>query len=161
MSAAFVDGDPDDPAPGADPDAAGRGEPRVPRAVGTLAEEMSLLASALEATRRDPEGAARGVGGRGQPCPSCGSAGPPSCTWCPLCRGVGLVRTLGPETLRSLADVTGLLSDGLRRVAGWLTEEAPTPAGGSGHGGEPGPGRGGGGQGPGPTPRGEGGEGEA
>lgn len=133
MSAAFLDGDPEDPTSGT-----GRGPKGPPaegrRRVGSLDEEMALLASALEATRgttTDDE-RPRGAVPREPPCPTCGNlpggpTSPSTCTWCPVCRGVGLVRTLGPETLRSLADVASLLSEGLRRAATWIAEEAPPP----------------------------------
>jgi hypothetical protein len=56
-----------------------------------------------------------------------------TCTWCPLCRGVELVKGLSPETLRSLADVATLAATTFADLAARHTpsarseEEAPPP----------------------------------
>lgn len=40
-----------------------------------------------------------------------------SCAYCPICRGVGLARTLTPETLGRLADVAALAATALTDLA--------------------------------------------
>lgn len=56
-----------------------------------------------------------------------------TCTWCPLCRGVELVKGLSPETLRSLADVATLAATTFADLAARHSpsarseEEAPPP----------------------------------
>ena len=39
----------------------------------------------------------------------------PFCTWCPLCRGAAVVRSLSPETLARLADLADPGRDGAHR----------------------------------------------
>jgi hypothetical protein len=46
--------------------------------------------------------------------------GPPSnCTFCPLCRGIGLLRSVRPETVDLLADLAMSVAASLREVALW------------------------------------------
>ncbi len=42
----------------------------------------------------------------------------PFCTWCPLCRGAAVVRSLSPETLTKLADLATLAASVLTDLAG-------------------------------------------
>jgi hypothetical protein len=53
-----------------------------------------------------------------------GSRHDPSCTWCPLCRGAAVVRSLSPETLAKLADLATLAATVLTDLA------SSRPAGG-------------------------------
>ena len=53
-----------------------------------------------------------------------GSGHDPSCTWCPLCRGAAVVRSLSPETLTKLADLATLAATVLTDLA------SSRPAGG-------------------------------
>ena len=48
----------------------------------------------------------------------------PFCTWCPLCRGAAVVRSLSPETLAKLADLASLAATVLTDLA------SSRPAGG-------------------------------
>lgn len=48
-----------------------------------------------------PEGGSPGAGPDG-------AAHDPLCTWCPLCRGAAVVRSLSPQTLAKLADLATL-----------------------------------------------------
>ena len=41
----------------------------------------------------------------------------PFCTWCPLCRGAAVVRSLSPETLAKLADLATLAATVLAELA--------------------------------------------
>ena len=45
----------------------------------------------------------------------------PFCTWCPLCRGAAVVRSLSPETLARLADLAALAATVLTDLAGSRT----------------------------------------
>ncbi len=53
-----------------------------------------------------------------------GSGHDPFCTWCPLCRGAAVVRSLSPETLAKLADLATLAATVLTDLA------SSRPAGG-------------------------------
>ena len=46
-----------------------------------------------------------------------GSGHDPFCTWCPLCRGAAVVRSLSPETLAKLADLATLAATVLTEIA--------------------------------------------
>ena len=46
-----------------------------------------------------------------------GAAHDPFCTWCPLCRGAAVVRSLSPETLTRLADLATLAASVLADLA--------------------------------------------
>ena len=127
------------------------GAERWDEQVGSVADEAGRLLESLRRTAA--ESAARGSAGddgpdAAGPAPAAGSApasGPaaggrpaaasaadpdgsghdPFCTWCPLCRGAAVVRSLSPETLARLADLASL-------AATVLTELAATrPASGS------------------------------
>jgi hypothetical protein len=74
-------------------------------------------------------GAGEGAAERGMPgATSAGgpdrSAHDPFCTWCPLCRGAAVVRSLSPETLGKLADLATLAATVLTDLA------SSRPAGG-------------------------------
>ncbi|HET7822049.1 MAG TPA: hypothetical protein VFL10_11050 [Ornithinibacter sp.] len=56
----------------------------------------------------------------------------PFCTWCPLCRGAAVVRSLSPETLGKLADLAALAATVLTDLAGSRPAGgAPASTGGS------------------------------
>jgi hypothetical protein len=46
-----------------------------------------------------------------------------TCTWCPVCRSVGVLRTVSPETLGRLADLAGAAATVLADLATRHTEE--------------------------------------
>jgi hypothetical protein len=95
----------------------------------------SLRRSAAEAAERAPVGedgpdAAAPGSASGSPgsesggMPGAGAAaGPdaaphdPFCTWCPLCRGAAVIRSLSPETLARLADLASLAATVLTDLA--------------------------------------------
>ncbi len=94
-----------------------------PDAVGPTTAAGSTPASRAAGA----SGAGAGEGGM----PGAGSAsGPdgsghdPFCTWCPLCRGAAVVRSLSPETLAKLADLATLAASVLTDLA------SSRPAGG-------------------------------
>jgi hypothetical protein len=64
------------------------------------------------------------------PAPAPADAAPtphdPFCTWCPLCRGAAVVRSLSPETLARLADLATLAASVLTDLAS--SRPAPGPA---------------------------------
>lgn len=66
-----------------------------------------------------------------------GGAGPdvpahdPSCTWCPLCRGAAVIRSLSPQTLARLADLASLAATVLTELAGSRPADGSTASGGS------------------------------
>ena len=65
--------------------------------------------SAGDPTGRHPAGLGSG--------PEGGAAHDPFCTWCPLCRGAAVVRSLSPETLTRLADLAGVAASVLADLA--------------------------------------------
>jgi hypothetical protein len=80
-----------------------------------------------EAQDRQPQGSgANGMTAEGT-CSQCGAdrdANPgdgsaSNCTFCPLCRGIGLLRSVRPETVDLLADLAMSVAAGLREVAVW------------------------------------------
>ncbi|KRF25214.1 hypothetical protein [Phycicoccus sp. Soil803] len=114
-------------------------------AVGTVAEEAARLLDALGgwATSAQagyaagPGHAASGTDGSGteepgthaggadSTTPRCSSCGAPSgvgqavaCQLCPVCQGIGLLRSVRPETVDRLADLAGALAATLRDIAG-------------------------------------------
>ena len=75
------------------------------------------------ADREAPGGSPTGV------CSVCGADGdqtPASCTLCPLCRGIALLRSVRPETVDLLADLALSLAASLRDVA--MRSRASAPA---------------------------------
>jgi len=126
------------------------GAERWDEQVGSVADEAgrlleSLRRSAAEAAARPPEGedgpdAAASGSASGSPrsgAPSAGmpgagaDAGPdgaahdPFCTWCPLCRGAAVIRSLSPETLTRLADLASLAATVLTELAGSRPQGRP------------------------------------
>ena len=119
------------------------GAERWDEQVGSVADEAGRLLESLRRTAA--ESAARGsadddVPDAAGPAPAAGSApasGPaaggrpaaasaadpegsghdPFCTWCPLCRGAAVVRSLSPETLAKLADLATLAASVLTDLA--------------------------------------------
>jgi hypothetical protein len=111
------------------------GAERWDEQVGSVADEATRL---LESLRRSAEAAAQSAAAdppaadsaadeeasdAGVP-DSNSSAAPepaahdPFCTWCPLCRGAAVVRSLSPETLTRLADLAALAATVLTDLAG-------------------------------------------
>jgi hypothetical protein len=119
--------------------------------VGSVAEEAARLLDAVqgwagshgyaggpepdESAPHDdpPHDTAAGAAHR---CPTCGaqdSAGQAVvCQLCPVCQGIGLLRSVRPETVDRLADLAGALAATLREVAG--NRRSATPHDGAGDG---------------------------
>jgi hypothetical protein len=57
-----------------------------------------------------------------------------TCQLCPVCQGIGLLRSVRPETVDRLADLAGALAATLRDIAGQRRAD-----GGSGHPSSPAP----------------------
>jgi hypothetical protein len=116
------------------------GAERWDEQVGSVADEATRL---LESLRRSAEAAAQsaaadppaadvaaGESPAGDEAPHAGgpesnssdapapAAHDPFCTWCPLCRGAAVVRSLSPETLTRLADLAALAATVLTDLAG-------------------------------------------
>lgn len=104
--------------------------------VGSVADEAARL---LESLRRSAETAASEAAAASAthdepdavpapPAPAPADAAPhdPFCTWCPLCRGAAVVRSLSPETLARLADLATLAASVLTDLAS--SRPAPGPA---------------------------------
>ncbi len=53
----------------------------------------------------------------------------PACTWCPLCRGAAVVRSLSPETLTRLADLAALAATVLTDLASTRRPADPAASG--------------------------------
>ena len=64
-------------------------------------------------------------------CGHCGAADgggrPVTCQWCPVCQGIGLLRSVRPETVDRLADLAGALATALRDVATHTRDRAAGP----------------------------------
>jgi hypothetical protein len=124
-------------------------------AVGTVAEEAARLLDALGGwatstqagyaakpapsaaprAQDDPEqdSSAARPGGPESRCESCGAENgmgqAVTCQLCPVCQGIGLLRSVRPETVDRLADLAGALAATLRDLAGQRradAEAAPT-----------------------------------
>jgi hypothetical protein len=133
--------------------------------VGSVADEAGRL---LESLRRSAAEAADRPGdqGRAADVPPTGSGSPgaespsgrmpgaadapapgpdgahdPFCTWCPLCRGAAVVRSLSPETLAKLADLAGLAATVLTDLASSRAPAGPpaSTGGSDGSDGNPAP----------------------
>jgi hypothetical protein len=100
--------------------------------VGSVAEEAARLLDAVEGwagshgyAAGSPEPAAApedgGQDGAPHPCPTCGAQNGAGqavvCQLCPVCQGLGLLRSVRPETVDRLADLAGALAATLREVA--------------------------------------------
>jgi hypothetical protein len=91
--------------------------------------------------REEQDREEQGSGATGKPadgvCSQCGADSsevhgdgvPSNCTFCPLCRGIGLLRSVRPETVDLLADLAMSVAASLREVALWSrTSETTSPA---------------------------------
>lgn len=90
----------------------------------------------------EAEGGADGIGtdsgtsgGAGSTTPRCSSCGAENgvgqavaCQLCPVCQGIGLLRSVRPETVDRLADLAGALAATLRDIAGQRRADAATAA---------------------------------
>lgn len=99
--------------------------------VGSVADEAARL---LESLRRTAETAAHEAAAdpptddEPDAVPAAAAAAAPHdpfCTWCPLCRGAAVVRSLSPETLARLADLATLAASVLTDLAS--SRPAPAP----------------------------------
>lgn len=111
-------------------------DPRLDAAVGSVAEEATRLLEALGRTS-----ASSTAGATGDPSdvadeevadgPTSGAAqhvhvamgDAQTCSWCPVCRSVGALRTVSPETLTRLADLADAAATVLADLATRHTEE--------------------------------------
>jgi hypothetical protein len=112
-------------------------------AVGSVAEEAARLLDALggwaSSTQagyaakaahepaapdedRPDDRSGRHGGRHGSRCESCGAENgvgqAVTCQLCPVCQGIGLLRSVRPETVDRLADLAGALAATLRDIAG-------------------------------------------
>ena len=76
-------------------------------------------------------------------CDQCGAANATgqavTCQWCPVCQGIGLLRSVRPDTVERLADLAGALATALRDVATHTRAAGPPrSAGSAGSPGSPG-----------------------
>lgn len=103
--------------------------------VGSVAEEAARLLEALggwASTAQDAYAARAAADAAGGPadapeahpqsrCESCGAENGAGqavvCTLCPLCQGIGLLRSVRPETVDRLADLAGAVATALRDLA--------------------------------------------
>jgi hypothetical protein len=87
-------------------------EARIDAAVGSVAEEATKLLEALG--KSDQEDHVHVPMGEAE-----------SCSWCPVCRGVTLLRGASPETLGRLADLATTAATVLADLASRHTESSP------------------------------------
>jgi hypothetical protein len=92
-----------------------------------------------EATDNPSDGACSQCGA--QPGDTRGDDIPSSCQLCPLCRGIGLLRSVRPETVDLLADLAMSVAAGLRDLALWSRASEPSSPATPGPGGSPDPDR--------------------
>ena len=113
-------------------------------AVGTVAEEAARLldalggwaASAQSGYAARPAHAATAPGeGADSTTPRCESCGAENgvgqavaCQLCPVCQGIGLLRSVRPETVDRLADLAGALAATLKDIAGQRRAASGTTA---------------------------------
>lgn len=112
---------------------------RLDAAVGSVAEEAAKLLEAFGRSAAGPKGDAEPAGSDGDARAdhvhiAMGDA--QTCSWCPVCRSVTLLRGVSPETLGRLADLAAAAATVLADLAARQTEgagETPTPAPASSH----------------------------
>ncbi len=111
-------------------------ETRLDAAVGSVAEEATRLLEALgrpSAPSRDEPGEPGGPGEPGERGEREESAehvhvamgDAETCTWCPVCRSVGILRGVSPETLGRLADLATAAATVLAELATRHTDSRP------------------------------------
>ena len=119
-------------------------------AVGSVAEEAARLLDALggwasstqagyaarttpspastDEAGPDQDSSAAPAGGHASRCESCGAENgmgqAVTCQLCPVCQGIGLLRSVRPETVDRLADLAGALAATLRDIAGQRRADA-------------------------------------
>jgi hypothetical protein len=113
--------------------------------VGSVAEEAARLLDALSEWGAAAAGAAQpaghahphaggdaqsaGDGHATSQCPTCGAENGAGqavvCQLCPVCQGLGLLRSVRPETVDRLADLAGAIAATLRDLAAQRREPAP------------------------------------
>lgn len=95
----------------------GAREPGEPHGAGERAEPAADEAGPQGATGAEPHPAPAG-----SRCESCGAENgmgqAVACQLCPVCQGIGLLRSVRPETVDRLADLAGALAATLRDIAG-------------------------------------------
>jgi hypothetical protein len=94
---------------------------RLDAAVGSVAEEATRLLEALGRTSAPSTDGPTGDEGPEHVHIAMGNA--ETCTWCPVCRSVGLLRSVSPETLSRLADLAGAAATVLADLATRHTED--------------------------------------
>ncbi|SDO84604.1 hypothetical protein SAMN04489867_0738 [Pedococcus dokdonensis] len=111
---------PPDAAADADSDAAAAGSRGTAGAAGAAGSTASAQAPDTSSV---PEGAR---------CTSCGAENgvgqAVACQLCPVCQGIGLLRSVRPETVDRLADLAGALAATLRDIAGQRRADTGTTA---------------------------------
>ena len=107
---------------------------RLDAAVGSVAEEATRLLEALGRTSASSTAGATAdeEEAADQPAPDESNDGAEhvhvamgdaeTCTWCPVCRSVGVLRSVSPETLGRLADLAGAAATVLADLATRHTE---------------------------------------
>jgi hypothetical protein len=77
------------------------------RSLGSAAEEAARLFAAVQDWARQASDGAAGLGEHI-------ATGAPECSLCPVCRTIGVLRSLSPETYQHLADAADSLAAALR-----------------------------------------------
>lgn len=101
-------------------------ETRLDAAVGSVAEEATRLLEALgrpPAPTTDEAGPVRDPETDGPDHVHVAMGDAETCTWCPVCRSVGVLRSVSPETLGRLADLAGAAATVFADLATRHTEE--------------------------------------
>lgn len=97
------------------------------RAEGDPDEDSSAPA---DGSASQAGGTASQTGGHEPRCESCGAENGMgqaiTCQLCPVCQGIGLLRSVRPETVDRLADLAGALAATLRDIAGQRRADADT-----------------------------------
>jgi hypothetical protein len=87
--------------------------------VGDQEEDAADTSAQADANARADDEEASGQ--RAGHCPHCGAANGTrtalTCQWCPVCQGLGLLRSVRPETVDRLADLAGAMTVALRDIA--------------------------------------------
>ena len=113
---------------------------RLDAAVGSVADEAAKLLEALGRTRTPRDESAPGrAESAGSHEPFGDTSDPPehvhvamgdaeTCTWCPVCRSVSLLKGVSPETLGRLADLATAAATVLADLASRHTESSSATA---------------------------------
>ena len=99
-------------------------ETRLDAAVGSVAQEATRLLEALGRPSTPAPAPAPDEGQDEAEHVHVAMGDAETCSWCPVCRSVGVLRSVSPETLARLADLAGAAATVLADLATRHTEQS-------------------------------------